>query len=245
MAPFTNDAQITDAPYADEDSDPSDGNDDVIDREDPADSSIDEEDGDTDDHDIAVWAGPVVDVELVKTLTTAAPYAVGDTVTYEIVVENKGPATATNISVEDTLPTGLTYVSSDMGGVNVGQTVLWTIDSMEADTSVTLTISAKIDAGATGDLTNFAEVTGHDQTDIDSQPGENPLNGTNAADQDEEDNAVLSINASNGGNNNGGTPRPLAFTGTNTAPIALSALALILAGLALTVIVRRKEDTTN
>ena len=44
---------------------------------------------------------PVVDVSMVKTLVTAGPFAVGQTVNYTLVIANAGPSTATNISVTD------------------------------------------------------------------------------------------------------------------------------------------------
>src|SRR5947207_12481466 len=41
------------------------------------------------------------DVSIVKTLTTAGPYTVGQSISYTLVVANAGPSIATNIQVVD------------------------------------------------------------------------------------------------------------------------------------------------
>ncbi len=73
--------------------------------------------------------------------TTAAP---GEVLTYQITVTNSASTAATNVTVTDTLPSQLTYQSaSDAGSIN-GQTITWTNLTVNANSSKTLTISARI-----------------------------------------------------------------------------------------------------
>src|SRR5690606_17572905 len=65
-------------------------------------------------------------LELVKSVTSAGPYAEGDTITYQFVVENTGDVTLTNVSVTDEL-VGLGPISYDWPGADgvllVGESV--------------------------------------------------------------------------------------------------------------------------
>ena len=54
------------------------------------------------------------DLVLTKTVDNAAPN-VGDTVTFTITVGDLGPSDATNVSISDPLPVGLTFVSATPG----------------------------------------------------------------------------------------------------------------------------------
>src|SRR5262249_19491133 len=51
------------------------------------------------------------DVAIAKAVSDATPN-VGDTITFTIAVTNNGPNTATNVRVQDLLPTGLVFVSA-------------------------------------------------------------------------------------------------------------------------------------
>ncbi len=59
--------------------------------------------------------GASADVSMNKTLATAGPYTVGQTITYGLVVANAGPSTATSVQVTDT-PTNLTITNVSGGG---------------------------------------------------------------------------------------------------------------------------------
>ncbi len=88
---------------------------------------------------------------------TQANYNVGDTAVYNIDVLNNGPNTATNVVVTDTLPAGLTYLSSTMGGVydSATRTVTWTIASLDNGVHFLATVSATVTSDAAGKtLTN-------------------------------------------------------------------------------------------
>lgn len=59
-----------------------------------------------------------------------APVAAGGTIVYTITYENRGSANATGVTITDTIPTGLTFVSATGGGAQSGTDVLWTIGDL-------------------------------------------------------------------------------------------------------------------
>ncbi|HEY1663003.1 MAG TPA: tandem-95 repeat protein [Verrucomicrobiae bacterium] len=99
---------------------------------------------------------PVVDLAIGKT----GPPAVVATsnLTYTVSVTNLGPSIASGVVATDTLPTGVTYVSSSGGGVHVGATVGWALGALNVGqiTNVTLTLKAPTAAGS---ITNVATTT--------------------------------------------------------------------------------------
>ncbi len=85
----------------------------------------------------------------------------GDTVTYTVVVTNSGPSTATNVTVTDTLPTGMTFQSASTGFTNNAGVVTGNIASIASGQSATITITARVnnDAPNGANLTNTVTVT--------------------------------------------------------------------------------------
>ena len=135
---------------------------------------------------------------------------VGTTVVFTIVVENEGSAQATGVTVMDKLPSGYTYLKSSpfKGVYNIG-TGLWTIGSLAANTSATLTITAKVNP--VGEYMNIAEITACDQADPDSKPASGVDTNKNnrvvddPGDEDDGDGQdVTIVNISNQGNTNSG-----------------------------------------
>ena len=128
---------------------------------------------DTDNCDTAtvqVTIGGVADLQTVKTLVsgTSEP-GVGDTVTFEIVVTNNGDDEATNVTLTDLLPAGLTATSNN-GDVSAGSyndvTGVWTIPTLPDSASATLTIEGTVDAGTEGNtITNTTTAATSDQID--------------------------------------------------------------------------------
>lgn len=114
---------------------------------------------------------PVADLRLTKTVDNPNPN-MGDTITFTVTVTNDGPNTATGVIVTDQLPPGLTFVSAtpSQGSYN-NITGIWTVGTLNAGASATLTIQAIV--SAVGALTNTAEVTASDQLDPDSTPNNN------------------------------------------------------------------------
>src|SRR5205814_305050 len=101
----------------------------------------------------------LADVSVTKTdgVTSVVP---GGSTTYTIVVSNSGPSTATNVSVSDVLPAGVTAFSwSGNGKTNQPGALSDTIASLAPGASVTYTVVAAIAASATGVVTNTVSVT--------------------------------------------------------------------------------------
>ena len=85
------------------------------------------------------------DLELVKRgPATAQP---GATVVYTLTLRNLGPSTAAGVVLTDTLPAGLTFAAASAGCVNTSGTVVCTVGSLAADTTVVCTVTATVDAG--------------------------------------------------------------------------------------------------
>lgn len=71
----------------------------------------------------------------------------GDTIIYTIQVTNNGPLEATNVSLTDKLPTGVTYVSDDASGNYNNSTGFWTIGTIANAGIKTINITATVDSG--------------------------------------------------------------------------------------------------
>jgi len=99
-----------------------------------------------------------VDLGIVKTadVATAAP---GGTVTYTLVVTNHSTATANNVVVSDTLPTGTSFHSASAGCSAASGTATCSMGALGASQSVTMTIAAVVDSSTTGAIVNTAQVS--------------------------------------------------------------------------------------
>ncbi len=105
------------------------------------------------------------DLVTVKTVSNATPNE-GDTITYTLAVTNNGPSDATNVSLTDLLPAGVTYVSDDQGGAYNSGSGIWTIGSISSSATATLTITATVDVDTAGmSITNTTTAATGDQTD--------------------------------------------------------------------------------
>lgn len=104
-----------------------------------------------------------VHLSVVKTagVTQASP---GSIVPYTIAVTNTGNAHAKNVSIVDTLPDGLEYVSSVPAAQVSGGTVAWTC-TVPAGMTVTRTVMARVKSDASGSLTNDVVVNSPDLAD--------------------------------------------------------------------------------
>ncbi|GAB3563622.1 hypothetical protein GCM10027578_07670 [Spirosoma luteolum] len=108
-------------------------------------------------HDAAVQPKPVqpvqlADLAIAKAVTTAGPYAVGQTVSYSITVTNNGPVTARNVTVKEQLGAGLTYVSANPAGEYNSGNSTWTVGDLAAGARRTLTLQTTV--GSAGTLRN-------------------------------------------------------------------------------------------
>ena len=119
---------------------------------------------------IDVEARPEADLITAKTLRSGdATPDVGDTVTFLITVANTGPSTATNVSLTDFLPIGLTPTVNN-GAASQGlynpATGVWIIGTLNDGDSVTLTLEGTVDEGqGSTTITNVATAATGDQDD--------------------------------------------------------------------------------
>ncbi len=106
------------------------------------------------------------DLFVTKAVNNSAPN-VGDTITYTVAVGDNGPDSATDVSVADLLPSGLTFVSDTPSeGSYDSASGIWTIGPVSPSTAQTLAIQATVTSP--NPSTNTATITHADQYDPDT-----------------------------------------------------------------------------
>jgi len=95
------------------------------------------------------------------------PGQAGVGLSYRIIATNHGPKQATNVTVADTLPAGVTFVSATatQGNCNGSAPVICNLGSLDVDSSATVTIV--VVPGSAGQITNSATVSAS-ESDSDS-----------------------------------------------------------------------------
>jgi uncharacterized repeat protein (TIGR01451 family) len=89
---------------------------------------------------------------------------VGDTIAFTLTLTDKGPRPATNVTVTDLLPTGLSFVSAVPSQGTYNHTSgIWTVGTITTGNAPTLELSATVVSAST--ITNTATVTHADQYD--------------------------------------------------------------------------------
>ena len=126
-------------------------------------------------------AVPMADLSIDKRVDNMAPRQ-GDPITFTVTLSNAGPDEATNIQVADAIPAGLSDVEVMPGGGSTYIAGTWSISSLAANASITLTIAGRTDS--TSAISNTAEVIAVDQSDPDSTPNNND------AEEDDQDSAT-------------------------------------------------------
>lgn len=101
---------------------------------------------------------PVADLSITKT-DSPDPVTVGNNLTYTITIANNGPNTATGVTLTDTLPGSITFVSStpSQGFCSGAAVVTCSIGSLANSASATVAIV--VTPTAAGTLTSTASVT--------------------------------------------------------------------------------------
>ena len=139
------------------------------------------------------------DLALTKKLSSgqSSLVAPGDNVTFTITVYNQGTIPASQITVTDYVPAGMTFVSSPGWSIIGGKPTTTIAGLLAPGTSTTVNITLKVDATFTGtSLVNVAEISsakdenGVNVTDIDSKPDTNPLNDAGGKDNSPSDDAI-------------------------------------------------------
>ena len=102
---------------------------------------------------------PAADLSVTKS-DSPDPVLLGQELTYIITVTNAGPSASTNVTVIDTLPEDVSFVSSapSQGSCSGTSTVTCTLGTIASGD--TATVSIVVTPRSTGDLTNTASVTG-------------------------------------------------------------------------------------
>jgi uncharacterized repeat protein (TIGR01451 family) len=113
-----------------------------------------------------VTAHTNADVAIVKT-DSPDPVGVGQFITYRLTVTNNGPATATNVTINDPLPgtVGLVSAVPSIGACSGTTTISCTLGTLAVGNSQFVDVI--VQANATGTVTNTATVT---RTEVDSVP---------------------------------------------------------------------------
>ncbi|MBE2281225.1 MAG: choice-of-anchor A family protein [Ignavibacteriaceae bacterium] len=88
---------------------------------------------------------PNANLSLNKTVSNPTPQN-NDVISYNLILNNAGPGTATGIAVSDVLPAGVVFLGSTAShGSYDTATSLWTIASLAAGSTATLNISVRVD----------------------------------------------------------------------------------------------------
>ncbi len=191
--------------------------------------------------------GPIFDLALMKQLadgTNTGSVNPGDSVSFIISVINQGEVDASNITITDYIPAGLTLNDSDWTDNGDGTASITYTDVLVAGDTISVEITFSVDSDAAGVINNFAEISeaydseGNLGNDIDSMPdaanddvgpetGGDPdddnVDGNGKAGEDEDDHDVATV----------GIGGILAKTGTNftTVLFALGLGLLLMGGL--------------
>ena len=114
---------------------------------------------------------PSADLGVTKVVNNNNP-ATGNQITYTLVVTNYGPSNATNASLTDALPAGLTYNSYTASqGTYTSGTGVWAIGSLAKNAAATLTLTATVTAAVGTAITNTNSALA--ATEVDPFPGNN------------------------------------------------------------------------
>jgi uncharacterized repeat protein (TIGR01451 family)/LPXTG-motif cell wall-anchored protein len=122
----------------------------------------------------SVTTGVTASADLAITKSGAASVVAGSNLPYSLTVTNNGPSDADNLSVTDTLPAGVTFVSAGGGGwacSNAGNvSVTCTLATLAAGTSAPLISVVVVAPSSAASLTNIASVG---STTADPDPSNN------------------------------------------------------------------------
>jgi uncharacterized repeat protein (TIGR01451 family) len=158
------------------------------------------------------------DLAVNKTVSNPTPN-VGDTITYTITLTDAGPDPATNVTVQDTLPAGVMFVSStpSQGNYNAG-TGVWTVGTVTPGTPQTLTITATVTSA--NPAANVASVSHSDQFDP------NTANNSNSASTNPQQADLAIMKTVSNPTPNVGASVTFTVTLTNTGPSAASGVLI-------------------
>jgi uncharacterized repeat protein (TIGR01451 family) len=161
-------------------------------NEQDGDSTPGNDDGDqSEDDEHSAMVTPVVDVKIIdlevdKEVSELSP-AIGELITYEVLIVNNGPFDATNIVLQDVTPDGIDAMDVTGNHTLENGIITWNIPSLPAGEIMVFEYSSIVFESLTDNYTNILEVMSADQEDVDSTPGNDD------GDQSEDDEASATI----------------------------------------------------
>ena len=125
--------------------------------------------GEVEDYQVTVYPQRA-DLSLTKTVSNGGPSS-GSSVSYVLTVTSAASpastATATSVTVQDTLPSGFTFTGATGAGSYNNITGVWTVGSLAPGTNAAITITGTVTA-VSGTVTNIAQVSASSLPDPDS-----------------------------------------------------------------------------
>lgn len=120
----------------------------------------------------SITSSPVADLQLHKTADRET-VGVGETVTFIVRATNAGPSDATNVSIGDLLPAGLTLIgATPSAGTYDALAGTWTAGTIAAGSDATLTLTAQaVDAGTFVNVARTLTQTEHDPVPLNDASG--------------------------------------------------------------------------
>jgi uncharacterized repeat protein (TIGR01451 family) len=125
--------------------------------------------------DVETDVTPKIDLEIDKS-DSQDPVAPGAQFNYTLVVKNNGPSAATGVTVLDTLPPEVTFVSSSRPNVSpVTEQLEFDLGNLAVGATATITITVQVDPTFVGTLLNTTSVFGNEtETNYENNEDEEP-----------------------------------------------------------------------
>jgi uncharacterized repeat protein (TIGR01451 family) len=114
---------------------------------------------------VTTMVSPQIDLAIVKS-ASPNPVIAGASLSYTLTASDLGPSDATGVTITDTLPAGVTYVSAASGQGTVSQsggTVTVSVGNLNEGATATATILVTVNPSTRGSITNTAVVAGNEQ----------------------------------------------------------------------------------
>ncbi len=181
-------------------------------------SSTTDPDGTNNSFDETTTVVAEADLALTKT-DSPDPVIAGNTITYTLTVDNPGPSDATGVVVNDSLPAGVTLVSTSGCAEDPGGVPNCSLGTVPAGGSATYTILGQVASSVVGTIMNSATVSS-------SATDPNPGNDTATAATTVVAEADMSIAKSGPATATAGTQVTYGITVTNNGPSDASSVAV-------------------